>query len=126
MNPFALFCMGLLPLAAAAPRPPGNEPNPIYQSILFLFVMFFIFYLLLIRPQRRRQRERVEMLESLKKGDHVITTGGIHGVITLVRDRDVKVRVADDCELTFSKTGIARILPPEGEDAKDDKSKDPR
>ena len=101
----------LAPLAAAAPpakKPPGG--NPMMQSLLFIFVMFFILYFLMIRPQRKRQRERAEMLSGLSKGDHVVTTGGIRGVITLVRDHEVVVKVADNVKLTLVKSGVARIL----------------
>jgi len=122
MNHLAALWMGFFPLAAAATKgPQGDQPsNPLYQSLMFILVMFFIFYFLMIRPQRKRQRDRVDMMESLKKGDRVVSSGGIHGIITLVRDREVKVKVDDNCELTFSKSGIARVVPPEGGDAKEE------
>jgi len=104
--------MHLAPLAAAAPKAAdGKAPgNPLTQSLLFIFVMFFILYFLMIRPQRKRQRERAQMLSALAKGDHVITTGGIRGVITLVRDHEVVVKVDDSTKLTLLKSGIARVL----------------
>ena len=110
--------VGLLPLAAAAPDAAGKQAsNPLFQSLLFIGVMFFILYFLMIRPQRKRQRERTEMLEAVKKGDKIITRGGIHGVITLVRDKDVVVKVDDNVKLTLSKAGVAAIVPEEGKDA---------
>jgi len=114
MSPcLATVWTSLFPLAAepAKKAPPGN---PMMQSLLFIFVMFFILYFLMIRPQRKRQRERVEMLEALNKGDHVVTTGGIRGVITLVRDREIVVKVDDNVKLTLVKSGIARVEPPQG------------
>jgi len=104
--------MHLAPLAAAAPKPTDGKPpgNPLTQSLLFIFVMFFILYFLMIRPQRKRQRERTGMLSALAKGDHVITTGGIRGVITLVRDHEVVVKVDDHTKLTLLRSGIARVL----------------
>lgn len=104
--------MHLAPLAAAAPKPTDSKPsgNPLTQSLLFIFVMFFILYFLMIRPQRKRQRERTGMLLALAKGDHVITTGGIRGVITLVRDHEVVVMVDDNTKLTLLKSGIGRVL----------------
>ncbi|MBM4043024.1 MAG: preprotein translocase subunit YajC [Planctomycetes bacterium] len=121
MSPFATLWTGLLPLAADAPSPqPGG--NPLVQSLLFIGVMFAILYFLMIRPQRKRQREHMDMISNLKKGDKIITRGGIHGVITLVRDREVIVKVDDDCRITLSKTAVAVVLAPgESEGGKDEK-----
>jgi len=122
MNHLAMLPMGFLQLAAAAPEEAGKGPNPLYQSLLFIGVMFFILYFLMIRPQRKRQREQAHMLEALKKGDRVVTRGGIHGIVTLVRDRDVVVKVDDDVKLTFSKSAVSAVVPPEGEEQEKAKS----
>ena len=116
---FASLWASIVPIAEAAPKKaPGG--NPMMQSLLFIFVMFFILYFLMIRPQRKRQRERVEMLDAVKKGDHVVTTGGIKGVVTLVRDREVIVKVDDNCKLTLVKSGVARVGEPTEAGAKVD------
>jgi preprotein translocase subunit YajC len=100
----------LLPLAAAAPDPQQPGGNPLLQSLMFILVMFAILYFLMIRPQRKRQREHVDMISALKKGDKIITRGGIYGTITLVRDRDVKVKVDSNCEVTLSKSAVSVVL----------------
>ena len=70
----AWACLG--PLAAAAPPADGAKGgNPLMQSLLFIFVRFFILYFLMIRPQRKRQRERGDMLIGLSKGDQVVILG---------------------------------------------------
>ena len=104
----------LAPLAAEAPA--GKKPtgNPMMQSLLFIAVMFFILYFLMIRPQRKRQRERADMLSGVSKGDHVVTTGGIRGVVTLVRDHEVVVKVDDNVKLTLVKSGVARVVADKG------------
>jgi preprotein translocase subunit YajC len=118
MNPIALWT-SLLPLAEAAPKPgPTESPNMLLQLLPFLFI-FVIIYFLMIHPQRKRQRERTGMLEVLKKGDKIVTVGGIHGIITLVRDRDIVIKVDDNCKLTLSKSGIGRVLPSEEAESKD-------
>jgi len=111
----------LLPLAAAATKKGNDAPGPQWmQPLLFIGVMFFILYILMIHPQRKRQKQRVEMLEALKKGDSVLTRGGIYGTITHVRaDSKVVVKVDDDVKLTLSKAGIARVLTSEDENAED-------
>ncbi|HPD16029.1 MAG TPA: preprotein translocase subunit YajC [Planctomycetota bacterium] len=110
MNPFPTLWPALPIVSQAAPQPPGG--NPLMQSLLFIGVMFAILYFLMIRPQRKRQREHMDMLAALRKGDKVITRGGIHGVVTLVRDREVKVKVDSNCELTLSKSAIAGVVTP--------------
>jgi len=117
MNAVAAVFSRLLVLAESVPaeQGPGPEGNPLVRMLIFMVPMFVILYLLMIRPQRKRQRERLEMLESLKKGDKIITRGGIHGVITLVRDHDVVVKVDDNVKLTLSKAGVARVVERAGE-----------
>ncbi len=105
----------LAPLAAEAPAGKKSAGNPMMQSLLFIAVMFFILYFLMIRPQRKRQKERTTMLSAVSKGDHVVTTGGIRGVVTLVRDHEVVVKVDDNTKLTLVKSGIARILADKGD-----------
>jgi len=111
----------VLAAAPAKKAPPSRPGSPLMHSLMFIGLMFFVLYFLMIRPQRKRQRQRMEMLEAVRKGDRVITTGGIHGTITLVRDREVVVKVDDNVKLTLSRNGIAQIIPRETEDAKRDK-----
>ena len=121
MSLFATLWTGLLPLAAA---PGDSQPggNPLLQSLLFIGVMFAILYFLMIRPQRKRQREHTDMIANVKKGDKVITRGGIHGIITLVRDREVVIKVDDNCKLTLSKSALAVVTAPGDDDSgKDEK-----
>ena len=119
MSLLAMLWTGLLPLAADAPSPqPGG--NPLMQSLLFIGVMFAILYFLMIRPQRKRQREHTDMISALRKGDRVITRGGIHGVVTHVRDREIILKVDDNCKITLSRSAIAGVVAPgEGEGGKD-------
>ena len=75
-----------------------------YGPIIF---MGFVFYFLLYRPQKKEQQRRANMLDSLKKGDRVITAGGIHGAITALTDKIVTIKVADKVELNISRTAIS-------------------
>jgi len=79
-------------------------------SIIWLVVLFAIMYFLLIRPQQKEQKERAEIIRSLKPGDKIVTMGGLIGVITKVEDLSVKVRVAEKVEVDVLKTGVARVL----------------
>lgn len=79
-------------------------------SIIWLVVLFAFMYFLLIRPQQKEQKERAQMIRSLKPGDKIVTMGGLIGVITKVEDMSVKVRIAEKVEVDILKTGVARIL----------------
>jgi preprotein translocase subunit YajC len=74
-----------------------------------------IFYLMMFRPQQKKQQEQKAMLASLKKGDQVITSGGIHGVVAGVRDEIVVLKVADNVKIEVSKTAVAAVTKGESE-----------
>jgi len=68
-----------------------------------------VFYMLLIRPQQKRQRELQETISQLKAGDRVVTTGGIIGTITTVRDTSLLIRSADKSILEISRSAVAGL-----------------
>src|SRR5690349_2485948 len=74
-----------------------------------LVLIIAVFYILLIRPQQKRQRQLQETIASLKTGDRVITTGGIIGVITMVRETTFLIRSADKTILEIARSAIADI-----------------
>lgn len=80
-----------------------------------LILLFVIFYFLLIRPQQKQQKNRQEMLKSLKKGDRVVTIGGIHGVIKEIDDTIISLRVADNLNLKFARAAIDKVVAEETE-----------
>lgn len=79
-------------------------------GFLSIIVVFVIFYFLLIRPQQIQQKKRREMLASLKKGDRVISIGGIYGMIKEIKDDIVVLRIADNVNIKIARAGIDRIL----------------
>ncbi|WP_211747572.1 preprotein translocase subunit YajC [Paenibacillus sp. Marseille-Q4541] len=94
--------------AAAAPAGGGG-----LQLIIMMVLMFAVFYFLLIRPQQKRQKEHRNLLGSLKKGDKVVTIGGLHGTITEVTDDTVVLRVNDVTKLTFNRNSVSAVSPRE-------------
>ena len=84
--------------------------NPFLGQIIWIVVLFGMMYFLLIRHQQKEQRERAEMIRSLKPGDKILTNGGLVGVITKVEDLSIKVRIAEKVEVEVVKTGVARRL----------------
>jgi preprotein translocase subunit YajC len=78
-------------------------------QLLPIVLIIVIFYVLLIRPQQKRQRQLQATIASLKTGDRVVTTGGIIGVITAVRDTSFMIRSADKTMLEIARSAIAGI-----------------
>ena len=77
------------------------------MNIIFIVAIFVIFYFFMIRPQNKKRKQLNEMRESLKKGDAVVTVGGIHGKITEVKDTTVVVSVDANTKLKVDKTSIS-------------------
>lgn len=84
--------------------------NDSFSFILSLVLMFAIFYFLIIRPQQKRQKERNNMLNSLQKGDHVITIGGLHGTIVDLTEDRVTLKVADNVRLVFERAAVNGVV----------------
>jgi len=78
-----------------------------FTSLIPLLLMFVIFYFLLIRPQQKKNKELRQMVESLKKGDKIVTAGGIHGRITAVDDAVVTVEIADKVRVKLNRGNVA-------------------
>jgi preprotein translocase subunit YajC len=81
-----------------------------FTAFIPLILMFVIFYFLLIRPQQKKAKEHKEMVASLKKGDRVVTSGGIHGIITNTSDETVTVEIADDVNVKINRGGVGGVV----------------
>ncbi|HWN81801.1 MAG TPA: preprotein translocase subunit YajC [Candidatus Udaeobacter sp.] len=93
---------------AQAPGGAAAPPSFLIQLVPF-FLIFVIFYFLLIRPQAKRQREHATMLASLKKGDEVVTQGGIYGTVVGTRDDVVVLKIADEVKIEVAKTAVSSL-----------------
>jgi preprotein translocase subunit YajC len=96
-----------------------SGPGSIIGLFLPMILVFAIFYLLIIRPQQKKQRqmqlERERMLNSLKPGDKVITTGGIHGTIVSVSEDTVQLRIAQSVAIKINRSAVAELQSTEKE-----------
>lgn len=90
----------------------GASPNPLVTFFPFILVIG-IFWMLVISPQRKKDQQRRVMLEALKKGDDVVTSGGICGSILGVNDKTVVIKVSDEpvLKLEFLRTSVALVVP---------------
>jgi preprotein translocase subunit YajC len=103
-----------LVLAGAGP-PGGAGGNAMLTQLVFFAAIFAIFYFLLIRPQQRQRREREALLRAVKRGDRVVTTGGMHGTVTGLDDATITLRVADQTKITFDRAAIGRVVEGQGD-----------
>jgi len=92
--------------------PPGCESSSILSMLTFIVPMFLILYFLFWRPEQQRRRKHQNMLNSLARGDEVVTTGGLHGSIIGVKDDIVVMKIAEienreDVKVEVSKSAIA-------------------
>ena len=100
-----------LPLLLAQQVPPaeGAQANPI-MAFLPLILMMFIFYFLLLRPQQKRQRDLDEMINNLKKGDRVVTSGGILATVLAPPNKEgiVVLKIGEDTKIEVLKSSIGQ------------------
>lgn len=97
-------------LQAAPNAQPAAAPNQ-FMAMLPIIFMFFIVYFLLIRPQKKRQMELQKTIEALKKGDKIVTNGGIIGTVVGVKDKTVVVRVGDgETKIEFLKSAVSHQI----------------
>ncbi|MCM3632421.1 MULTISPECIES: preprotein translocase subunit YajC [Paenibacillus] len=87
----------------------ATQTQSIWGLLLPFVLMFVVFYFLLIRPQQKKQKQRTQMLHQLKKGDKIVTIGGLHGTIVELTDDTAVVRVNDTVKLTFDRSAISTV-----------------
>ena len=88
---------------AAGPSPMAN--------ILLLVGMFVVFYFILIRPQQKRAKEHKSLVSSLKKGDEILTNGGLLGKLTEVGDNYLALEIADNVSVKLQRSAVASVMP---------------
>lgn len=109
----------------APPPPPGTEVNPkaqMVQMIMMFVILGVMFYFLLIRPQQKQRKAQENLLNNLRAGDRVLTTGGLFGVVANVKDKVVLLKIADNVKVEVSKSAITTVIE-KNEDAGGDEKK---
>ncbi len=91
------------------------------STLIMMALIFVIFYFFLIRPQRKKEKETQKMIAALKKGDKVVTIGGIHGTVSSTKEHTVLVKVDDGCKIEFSRSAIANVIVDKAAEAKAEK-----
>jgi preprotein translocase subunit YajC len=100
---------GLYTLIGMAPQ--GQQGGGSMFSTLIMFALIIlIFYFMILRPQQKRQKERDKLLNSIEKGDKIITAGGIHGTVIGLEDKTVLVQIADNVKVKIEKTAVGNVI----------------
>ncbi len=95
-------------LGGCAPPPEGAEGGGFdWTLIIFIVLLVGIFYFLIIRPQRRQQRKHQELMQELKRGDKVVTTGGIYGVVETLSDDSIVLKIESGATIRVARNSIA-------------------
>ena len=102
--------MTALATVIMAPSPQGGEAPSAWMQLFPFVLMAVIFYFLLFAPERRRRKQMQEMLSSLKNGDRIVTSGGVHGTVVGVTDQIVQLRIADGVKIDISRSAVASKL----------------
>jgi preprotein translocase subunit YajC len=95
----------ILAQAAAA----GQQQPNLLVSMMPLVFIFIIFYFLLIRPQQKKQKDHEKLVQAVKTGDQVVTSSGIHGTISNVKDKTLIVKIADNVKVEFDRSAIVFV-----------------
>lgn len=103
--------IGVTTAHAATTAPAAQQPGSFLSMLPILAIFILFFYLLLVRPQSKRAKEHRRLMDSLSIGDEVVTTGGVVGRLTKLRDSYVVLSIAQNVEMTLQKGAIAMVLP---------------
>jgi preprotein translocase subunit YajC len=102
--------MGIDLAYAMGTQPGGGQGGSQFMSFLPIILIFVIFYFLLIRPQQKRSKEHRNLLANLKEGDQVLTSGGIYGRITGIKDDKITVEISDKVRVKVNRGHIAGVV----------------
>ena len=88
---------------------PAAQPSA-FASFVPIIAIFLIFYFLVIRPQQKQMSDQKKMLGSLKKGDRILTNGGIYATIAAIQGEDLVIKIAEACKITISRASVSKLL----------------
>lgn len=120
----AIITLSLMSMGGCQ-APAGGEGGGAgaFAGFLPLILIFVLFYFLILRPQQKQGRKRSEMLKSLKRGDNIITSGGVYGKIVSVADDVMTIEISKGVNIRIARSGIAGLQPSESAEARDKEDK---
>ncbi|MBQ8680000.1 MAG: preprotein translocase subunit YajC [Treponema sp.] len=112
--------MSFLPLLQAQ----SQQGEQTMLTVIMFALFIAIFYFFIFRPQNKKQKETQKMIDALKKGDKVVTIGGIHGIVSATKEKTVIVKVDEGVKLEFNRAAIAGVITDQTQSSKSDKKAD--
>ena len=103
-------------LLAMAPQGGEGGGGSMVSTLIMFGAIFAIFYFMIIRPQQKKAKDREKLLSALKKGDKVITNGGLHGVIAGLDDKTCLIDVGNNVKMKFERSAVSGITNPKEEE----------
>ncbi|NNG26247.1 MAG: preprotein translocase subunit YajC [Ignavibacteriaceae bacterium] len=97
--------------------PQGGEggSGSLVSTLIMFGAIFLIFYFMIIRPQQKKAKERNKLLSNLEKGDKVITSGGVHGIIAGLDEKTALLQVSDNLKMKIERSAITTVTAKKGE-----------
>ena len=102
-------------LFAMAPQGGEGGGGSLVSTIIMFGAIFLIFYFMIIRPQQKKAKEREKLLSNLEKGDKVITSGGIHGIISGIDEKTVLLQISDNLKIKVERSAIGTVISKKGD-----------
>ena len=99
----------------SAMTPNGGEGGSMVSTRIMLGVIFLIFYFMIIRPQQKKSKDRAKLLSNLEKGDKVVTSGGIHGIISGLDDKTCLLQISDNLKIKVERSAIGTVISKKGD-----------
>ena len=115
--------MGNFVFSLLMAAPPGGEASgpAAFMGLAPFILIIGIFYFLIIRPQNKKRKETEKMIAGIKKGDKIVTIGGLYGTVHNVKESTVILKVDDNVKVEFLRSAISSVINPSEKDDKDDK-----
>ncbi len=101
--------------AMGAPGGDGAAQGGGFSSLIMMIIIFAIFYFILIRPQQKKMKEHKKMVEDLKKGDRIITSGGMYATVENATPDTLTVKIAEGVKVKITRGSVGAVVKPEEE-----------
>lgn len=90
--------------------PQGGDGGGLFSTLIMFALIILIFYFMILRPQQKRQKDRQKLLDAVKKGDRIITAGGVHGTVIGLDEKTALIQISDNVKVKFEKTAISTVV----------------
>ncbi len=104
LNSMMMLGMGTTPAGQ------GQSQGGSGMMMGYMVIIFALFYFMMIRPQQKREKERKKMIEAIKSGDRILFCGGMIGVVAVVKEQTLTVKISDNVKIDIARGAVVRVL----------------